>query len=213
MTIGPGGFERVDVSSPATVKTDTNGLAEITFAKTGWHRLKATVVGSGGKETAVRSNRLDVCVPEVDASDCGPLPPEDLVRGPAWVVVESGSVVPDPLDVPDTFTLNPPPPGEPGNADRVQVELPRLDRRRLARGLVGVSWRVLDSGVGIARWTISSRRLGQKGARYVTRAKGTNGTSTTLRLPRGAAYQLRIAIVDALGRSSTAVIGKVQVPA
>ena len=38
--------------------------------------------------------------------------------------------------------------------------------------MVGVSWRVLDAGAGIAKWTVSSQTLGRKGARYVTRASG-----------------------------------------
>ena len=36
----------------------------------------------------IRSNRLDVCVPEPPASDCGALPAEDQVRIPPPVEIE-----------------------------------------------------------------------------------------------------------------------------
>ncbi len=78
----PKGFEKVDTASLDTVVTGADGRTSIVFDEPGWHRIKATDV-SGGAESAVRSNRLDVCVPEPSASDCGPLPPEDQVRAPA----------------------------------------------------------------------------------------------------------------------------------
>jgi hypothetical protein len=95
--------------------------------------------------------------------------------------------------------------------DRVRLRLPRLDRSRLDRGLVGVSWRVLDPGVGIRRWTISTRRLGAPHARFVTRASGARATAATLHLPPGA-YRLQLTVTDVLGRSSSAAIGRVWVP-
>lgn len=93
----------------------------------------------------------------------------------------------------------------------MRLELPRLDRGRIGRGLLGVSWRVLDPGVGIEKWTIASKRLGR--ARFVIEATGAKRTSVLLRLPPGASYRLRFTVVDALGRSSTVSLGKVQVPA
>jgi hypothetical protein len=75
------GFEKVDVEDPATVKTDSHGKASITFNTQGWHRIKATVPGAT-EEGAIRSNRLDVCVPAVGQTGCGALPPEDEVRVP-----------------------------------------------------------------------------------------------------------------------------------
>lgn len=213
--IGPGGFEKVDTASSATVETGADGRAEVSFAETGWNRIKATVVGSGGDEAAIRSNRLDVCVIDPPAkTDCGPLPPDDLARTPPGEVEEpapggsgvgGGGSRPAAKDSGD---------GAPATLDPGQVHLqqPRIDRSRVARGLVRVSWRVLDAGAGIAKWTISSKTLGRRGGRYVTRASGTSGSSASLRLPAGAAYRLRITIVDVLGRSSTATIGKVRVP-
>jgi hypothetical protein len=69
-------FETVEGASPAVVKTNAEGRASVTFTEPGWHRLKASASAFG----VVRSNRLDVCVPAVGASDCGPPPVDDLLR-------------------------------------------------------------------------------------------------------------------------------------
>lgn len=214
--IGPGGFEKVDTASSATVETGADGRAEISFAKVGWNRIKATVVGSGGEESAIRSNRLDVCVLDPPTkTDCGPLPPDDLARTPPAEAEEPGPGNPglgggqSGLTAKDSG-VGISPAVDPG---QVRLQLPHLDRSRVARGLVRVSWHVLDVGAGIGRWTISSKTLGRKGSHYVSRVSGTSGTSALLRLPPGATYRLRITITDTLGRSSTAMIGKVQVPA
>ncbi len=94
----------------------------------------------------------------------------------------------------------------------VRLRLAPLDRSRLPNGLVGVSWRVLDAGPGIANWSISSQMLGHSGARYVRRASGSARSAAVVHLPRGATYRLRLTVVDALGRSSAIVIGRVEVP-
>lgn len=57
-------------------------MASIIFTKPGWHRIKATLVTSQGMEAAVRSNRLDVCVPPEGQSACENLPAEDQARTP-----------------------------------------------------------------------------------------------------------------------------------
>ena len=44
------GFERVETASPATVTTDADGKASVTFDEPGWHRIKATVAGAGGED-------------------------------------------------------------------------------------------------------------------------------------------------------------------
>jgi hypothetical protein len=93
----------------------------------------------------------------------------------------------------------------------VRLRLSSLDRSRLSRGLVGVSWRVLDAGPGIASWSISSQVLGYPDARYVRRAGGSGRSAATVHLTPGA-YRLRLTVVDALGRSSTASLGRVEVP-
>ena len=55
-------------------KPSADGRARSASHEPGWHRIKATVAAARGKESAIRSNRLDVCVPDPPASDCGPLP-------------------------------------------------------------------------------------------------------------------------------------------
>jgi regulator of RNase E activity RraB len=206
------GFERVESESPETVLTDADGTAAITFDETGWHRIKATVVDAQGVETVVRSNRLDVCV--LPDPSCATQLEEDQVRTPPPPSIGGGEEEgPGDAQPPaGQGRQNPPVPDVPAAAGPVRLQLPRLDRSRISRALVGVSWRVLDSGAGIAGWTISSKTLGRAGARYVERASGTSRTAATLRLPRGAAYRLRLTVTDVLGRSSSAAIGRVQVP-
>jgi hypothetical protein len=219
------GFERVETEGTETVSTGADGKASISFDDPGWHRIKATAVDSLGRESAIRSNRLDVCVPEPPASDCGALPAEDQPRTPP--PPEAGEEEDHPAEPQPEEPESAPPVNGGGqaaagrdtgsppaiDAGQVRLQLGRLDRSRIARGLVGVSWRVLDPGPGIERWTISSLALGRRDGRYVSRASGRNGSSVTLRLPGGGAYRLRLTVVDVLGRSATAALGKVRVPA
>lgn len=217
------GFEEVETDSPATVTTGPNGRATIIFTKSGWHRIKATVVGAGGAESVVRSNRLDVCVPEPPASGCGSLPDDDQARMPPPPVAgeaEPAIEEPQPKD-PSSPVGGQPSAAAPNTgagaqssaiAGQVRLQLPPLDRSRIGQGLVKVSWRVLDAGVGVRGWTIASKALGRRGARYVTRASGTDATSALLHLQPGVSYLLRLTVTDALGRSSATSLGKVRVP-
>jgi hypothetical protein len=211
------GFERVEADSPEAVTTGADGEAEVTFAQTGWHRVKATVVNSGGKETVVRSNRLDVCV--TPDPSCATLPPEDLVRTPAGPGEEEGGGEGEgegpggtpPVDAAPRMATSPAAGSSDPEVAPVRLRLSSLDRSRLSRGLVGVSWRILDAGPGIASWSISSQVLGHPDARYVRRARGSGHSAATVHLTPGA-YRLRLTVVDALGRSSTASLGRVEVP-
>jgi hypothetical protein len=93
------------------------------------------------------------------------------------------------------------------------VQALHLDGLGVERGLVGVSWRILEAASDLSSWTISSRLLGVAGAGEVVRATGGAGSSSTLvKLPPGAFYELQITFTDALGRNSTMQIGKVVVP-
>jgi hypothetical protein len=207
------GFEKAETESPATVTTGADGVASITFATAGWHRIKATALGGGGEETVVRSNRLDVCVPQPPASGCGPLPAEDQVRTPPPPVAgeqEGGE---------DSKEEQPPGGGqgkapttgstEPG---RVELRSLRMIRSRITHGLLGVSWTVLDPGPGIEKWTISSKTLGSKGAGWVDRVSGSKRTAATFRLPHNHSYRLQLTVIDTLGRRSKIPVGKVRVP-
>jgi hypothetical protein len=75
------GFERVETEDPSTRTTDAQDKASITFTQPGWHRIKATASDTEGQE-AIRSNRLDVCVPALGEPSCGAPPAEDEVRLP-----------------------------------------------------------------------------------------------------------------------------------
>jgi hypothetical protein len=78
------GFETVRIGSSEAVITNSEGKASITFTTPGWHRIMAGAPLDGkGEEAAIRSNRLDVCVPAEGQSGCGEPPAEDAVRTPA----------------------------------------------------------------------------------------------------------------------------------
>jgi ferredoxin len=90
---GAKGFESVQRESAATATTDSEGKTSITFATPGWHRIMAGTPlraltkeeeehGVIPEEEAIRSNRLDVCVPPAGQTGCGELPAEDQARTP-----------------------------------------------------------------------------------------------------------------------------------
>jgi hypothetical protein len=218
VTSASNGFQEVEVASGDTVSTAADGMAAITFTTPGWHRIKATDFDAG-VESVIRSNRLDVCVPEQPASGCGPLPSDAQLRTPPAPV--PGEVDPPEEDEPD--------PGSPGGeggvaktpsaprtppavAGSARIALEALDRSRLSSGIVGVKWAVTDPGPGLAGWKVAAKVLGRKGSRFLTRASGRTGYSAQVRLPRGATYKLKITFTDVLGRESTAQLGKVRVP-
>jgi hypothetical protein len=215
------GFERIDAASDETVETGPDGTATITFDTPGWHRIKATAL-SAGVETAIRSNRLDVCVPAPPATDCAPqLPDDDHLRTPPPSDLEEEPGPQEPGEEPK----NPagdgsgkpdgtPPARSPviAAADQVRIALRGLDRSKISSGVIGISWRVQDEGAGVSKWTVSSKRLDRKGARFVTRATGKAGSSAQVRLPRGARSLLRLTVVDLFGRSSSVNLGTVRIP-
>lgn len=213
------GFERIEPTGG--VETDSNGIATLTFGKPGWQRIKATVLNKSKEEVAIRSNRLDVCVPETGQKGCGAVPSEDDVRLPAYLQTgggseehpgqgggsqqSAGSSLPaGPLSGALSFTASKPAAGPP----RIQ---PGFDGLGTARGLIGVSWQILDAGAGLSAWSISAEALGGR-AGYRVIASGRGGSQVLLALAAGRAYELSLTITDALGHSSTTAIGKVLVP-
>jgi Domain of unknown function (DUF4430) len=213
------GFERIDAADGETIKTGSDGTATITFDTPGWHRIKATVL-SAGEETAVRSNRLDVCVPAAPLADCGPLPSDDQVRTPPPSELEQEPGPPEPKEEPEapaaggSEPVGTPAAGPPASAvaAQVRIALRGLDRSKVESGIVGVGWRVRDAGAGISGWTVSSKQLGGEGARFVIRARGKDKNSARLRLPAGARYLLRLTLVDLLGQGSSVDLGTVRIP-
>jgi len=214
------GFELVDTASEEAVETGPDGTAEITFDTPGWHRIKATALNAGA-ETVIRSNRLDVCVPAPPATNCVPQRlADDQVRTPPPSDLEGEPGAGEPKEEPKGTgggggtrgTAPSPGPSTPAAASQVKIALHGLDRSQIATGVVGVSWRVQDAGAGISQWTVSSKRLGRKGARFVTRATGQGKSSAQVRLPRAGRYLLRLTFVDLLGRSSSVNLGTVRIP-
>jgi Domain of unknown function (DUF4430) len=90
VSTSPKGFEQVQTTSPEAVTTNSEGKASITFTTPGWHRIKAgTPLDAEGEEEAIRSNRIDVCVPAEGKTGCGPSPAEDDPRTPPGQAVIS----------------------------------------------------------------------------------------------------------------------------
>jgi Domain of unknown function (DUF4430) len=210
------GFERIDTASAEAVETDADGAATITFNVPGWHRIKATKLVAGS-ETVVRSNRLDVCVPSAPATDCGALPSDDLMRMPPSSDLEeepdSGEPAPQAGGGAEQPGAQPHlGPSPPTTVRPIRIALRGLDRSRIATGIVGVGWRVLDAGPGIAKWSVSSKRLRRRSSRFITRATGKDKSSVRVRLPGGSRYALRLTVTDLLGRSSSVELGSVWVP-
>ncbi|HEY0278043.1 MAG TPA: hypothetical protein VGC32_07220 [Solirubrobacterales bacterium] len=97
VTTNAKGFEKVETGDAATVVTNSEGKASITFTTPGWHRIKATVPGTGSgavEEETIRSNRLDVCVLGTGETSCGAPPAEDAVRVPPSTPGETGGEAP-----------------------------------------------------------------------------------------------------------------------
>ena len=231
------GFEKVNTKSSATVKSNAGGKATITFTEPGWHRVKATVA-SEGAENAIRSNRLDICVTGgvatkalEGATSCNELPAADQVRVAPRIAGEvaapgtgggggsgggggTGGGGGGAGATGDGSQPNAPAPAKGGSSEAgsLKVSVPKVDRKLLAQGKVGLSWKVTDPGPGVRQWTVSSLTVGQKSARWVPRASGSSKTAATIRLPNGHAYKLRFAITDASGQTSTIALGKVKVP-
>ena len=210
------GFERIDTASAETVETGADGTATISFDTPGWHRIKATAMAAG-KETAIRSNRIDVCVPPPPDTGCGAPPPDGMMRipPPSDLPPEPGTEEPkeqptDPERPASAPVLGPP---APAVAKRVRISPRTLDRSRIESGVVGVGWRVIEMGPGISNWSVSSKRLGRRGAHFVTRATGTTRSSALVRLPGGARYVLRLTVVDSLGLRSSISLGTARIPA
>jgi hypothetical protein len=251
------GFEKLETESAETVTTDAEGKASIVFTEPGWHRIKAGAVGEGEEEDAIRSNRLDVCVPAEGESGCGEAPAEDQTRTASLTEeerkleeqhkreeevrqseeeaerheeeVKLGEEMKQHEEEvkreeeakqrgeegkSEVLTFKVASTGDSGDpiASLARVQTPTLDGQGAAQGKVGVSWRILEPGVGSDSWAIASKTLGPANAGYVTRATGSAATSALLALPAGAAYELQITFTDALGSTSTMQIGKALVP-
>ncbi|MBS1894975.1 MAG: DUF4430 domain-containing protein [Actinobacteria bacterium] len=230
------GFERVNLKSAETKSSNGEGKATFTFTEPGWHRIKATVAGAGA-EGAIRSNRLDICVTGgvptkalEGAMSCNELPAADRVRVAPRIAGEVDGPAAGGGGGGETDGgggtgggggnsaggsgqgSSTPPGGGSAATGSLKVSMPRVDRRHLAQGKLGITWQVTDRGPGVRGWTISSLTLGAKKARWIARASGSARSAATIRLPRGHTYKLRFAIADASGQVATIALGRVAVP-
>jgi hypothetical protein len=206
VTVNGKGFQRIDTASAEAATTDIGGKTSLTFETPGIHRIKATVGEPGSESVDVRSNGIEVCVPG-GAFTCSGFatPPSSAVAAACHATPPASAGTPKSA----APAPSPPPPAAVGT---LKVSAPKLDRAKLAAGKVVVSWKVLEPGPGIERWTISSQTVGEKHARWVTRATGAAKTTANLTLPRGHAYKLRFQVTDATGATSTLGLGQVKVP-
>lgn len=206
------GFQRVDTASPEAEISDIAGNATFTFTTPGIHRIKATGP-LGAENSVVRSNGLEVCV-LIEFGDCGetaatPEGPDPGTGGDPGTGADPGAGTgTDPgaaNSTPTKVTLPKPAPAA------AQVSKPKLALDRLADGKLTLSWQVLDPGAGVKSWQIATKTLGKKGG-WIDRARGTKGTQSTVRLPRGHRYQVRFTLTDLAGHTTTYALGKVTVP-
>jgi hypothetical protein len=139
------GFETVQRASAETMTSNSEGKASITFTTPGWHRIMAGTPlrqetqeeeeqGAIPEEEAIRSNRLDVCVPASGETGCGELPAEDQVRTPTRYLRKNE----EPAGPP---TGSPPP--TVSNAPRTRPSPSRLAPRPKTLARVSVSGRQL----------------------------------------------------------------------
>jgi hypothetical protein len=188
VTTAANGFETVDTTSSEAVTSDTDGVAEITFNTPGWQSIKATDGAAG----PIRSNRLEVCVQATARATCG-APPADTK-------VTSVKPLPGQTLVPGV-TIGAP-----------VIQIPTFTDAGLARGLIGVSWQLLEKGVGVKRWSFASRLAAAKRGPWTARAHGGSGTHALLQLPAGLTWDIRATFTDKRGRTASAVIGSTIVP-
>jgi len=213
--------------APDAVVEGTSGLdgtAVVTFRALGWQRIKARMPDrdGDGREDAIASNSLDVCVVATPADRCLGQPPSQVpVRpgpppspAPDATPPHAPSPVPRPGPEPPLAGDGTPPStrdDQPGPGP-MRITSARILDAGKRHGRVTVAWRV-DAPVAIARWTVSATPLGARPGRVAARAHGDGGTTrASLRPPAGRTYLLRLAVVDALGRSASRTIGRVLVP-
>jgi len=213
MTVAPvttaaNGVQTVDLNAAgAVVSSGIDGTASLSFSTPGWHRVKA----DGGVGGPIRSNRLDLCVVASAGGSCGTPPTDTQPRSaPALPPDPPGTQYQDPnKNTTGGGTQQ-------GNTGTVQgapvIELPRFTSAGAKAGRTTLSWRVLQQGVGIKSWSLSSRAAGARSGAWTVRAHGTKGTSAKLALPAGRTWTIRATFTDKLGRKVTETVGDVLVP-
>ncbi len=203
------GFETVQRESSETEITDSEGKASITFTTPGWHRIMAGAPlraltkeeqeeGVIPEEEAIRSNRLDVCVPPTGQTDCGEPPAEDLIRTPSRYLHKGEEPLNEepagsPAVSPPTPTVSNAPTTQPSIGD------PAARTKTLARVEIGGGQLKLDF-TAAGKATIQIARQSGRGRhghwllvkRLAVRA--TKAGTIRIKLPRLAAGVYRITV-------------------
>jgi hypothetical protein len=206
VTTAANGIQSVQPAGPGAATTAVDGTADLIFGTPGWHRIKADA-GAGG---AIRSNRLDVCVVSASGGTCGAAPADTATR-------EAAPLPPDPVG-PGTGGAGATPIKPGGGKAPAQlvgapiVELPRFTAAGRKTGHIGVRWRVLQTGVGVRRWTFAARPASKRSGAFTALATGTKGSSAKLKLGAGQTWTVRVTFTDKLGRDVSQTVGDVLVP-
>ncbi len=205
------GFETVQRESAETVSTNSEGKASITFTTPGWHRIMAGTPlrlqtqeeeeqGAIPEEEAIRSNRLDVCVPALGETGCGELPAEDQPRTPTRSLHknEEPPASPPPGGPPPTVSNAPQTPPSPGTPTVGPKTLARVNisgrQLKLAFTAAGKATILIarQSGRGRHRHWILTKRL---------TVRATKPGTIRIELPRLAPGVYRITVGSPDARS------------
>lgn len=196
------GFETVATASHETVTTNGEGKAEITFTTPGWHRIIAGTPlmplskeekehNATPEEEAIRSNRLDVCVPGPGETGCGEPPAEDRVRA-----------LPQYLETPhheQSSTGGPPAGGSSSNPPANTPQTPTHSALSLLVESVSPTRLLLKlTAPGVTTVKIAHLRGKGRHRRWLTvktiTAKAAKAGALTVKLPRLAAGSYRVSI-------------------
>ncbi len=210
------GFETVQRESTETVTTNSEGKTSITFTTPGWHRIMAGTPlraltkeeqeeGVIPEEAAIRSNRLDVCVPAAGETGCGELPAEDQTRTPSRYFHKDEEQPPEQPSGPSTS--GPPAPSA-SNAPTTQPSTggPAAPTKTLARiNIVGRQLKLDFNAAGKATIQIA-RQTGRGRHRHWVLTKrftvrATKAGTIQIKLPRLAPGVYRLT-VSPLGAKS-----------
>jgi hypothetical protein len=217
------GFETVQRDSAETVATNSEGKASVTFTTPGWHRIMAGTPlraltkeeeeqGAVPEEEAIRSNRLDVCVPPTGQTGCGEPPAEDLLRTPPRYLRKDKEPLHEPAGPP---TGSPPAPTvSPAPTTQPPVGGPATRPKTLARVIVDGGQLKLDfTAAGEATIQIA-RQAGRGRHRHWLLIKrltvrATKAGAIRIDLPRLApgVYRMTVSFSDA-----TSIVKTLTVP-
>lgn len=202
VTTAPNGVQTIVETDPATVTTDGAGQATLSWSTPGWKRIKATAAGY------VRSNRLDVCVLDVDGRDCDTAPPDTGTRDATpWPVPTpkpspAGSnrlLIKGVPVAPTTFAVG-----------GLQIRGLRITADGHPTAMVIARWDTV--GGATKAWKVEYRVPTDRRPRWRSAESGTSERSALLDLPAGVAVDLRIRITPPSGKAVTKTIGSVVVP-